>query len=77
MVVREGLVQGFAGAAIGVPAAFGAVRLVSDQLYGISPNDPKYSLIATILLLLCITAASYLPALRASRVDPLIALRYE
>ncbi len=77
MVVREALVQGFIGIAIGIPAAFAAVRLVAHQLYGVSPNDPKYSAAAALVLLLCISLASSVPALRASRVDPLIALRYE
>ncbi len=77
MVIREALAQGFIGVAIGVPAAFAALRLVANQLYGVSPNDPKYSAGAALILLLCITIAAYLPALRASRVDPLIALRYE
>ncbi|HWF47275.1 MAG TPA: ABC transporter permease [Bryobacteraceae bacterium] len=77
MVIREALVQGFIGIVIGIPAAFAALQLVTDQLYGVSPNDPKYSAAAAVVLLLCITFAGYLPARRASRVDPLTALRYE
>ncbi len=77
MVVREALVQGFLGVAIGIPAAFAALRLVANQLYGVSPDDPKYSVAAALLLLLCIAVASYAPALRASRIDPVIALRSE
>jgi ABC-type antimicrobial peptide transport system permease subunit len=77
MVVREALGQGLLGILIGIPAAFAALRLVSNQLYGVSPSDPEYSVAAAIVLLLCIAVAGYLPARRASRVDPLIALRYE
>ncbi len=77
MVVREALVQGFIGIAIGIPAAFVALRVVANQLYGVSPNDPKYAAAAALVLLLCISLASYIPARRASRVDPLVALRYE
>jgi predicted permease len=77
MVLREAVVQGFTGVLIGVPASFAALRLVASQFYGVSANDPTYSVTAALGLLLCISAAAYVPALRASRVDPLIALRYE
>lgn len=77
MVVREALLQGLTGVIIGIPAAFAALRVVTNQLYGVSPNDPKYSVAAALVLLLCIAIAGYVPALRASRVDPLTALRYE
>jgi ABC-type antimicrobial peptide transport system permease subunit len=77
MVMREGLVQGVVGILIGIPVAFAALQLVANQLYGVSPNDPKFPAAAALVLLLCITMAGYVPAFRASRVDPLIALRYE
>ncbi|MBV8864565.1 MAG: ABC transporter permease, partial [Acidobacteriaceae bacterium] len=77
MVVREALMQGFTGVVIGIAAAFAALRLVANQLYGVSPDDPKYSVAAAVVLLLCITFASYVPALRAARIDPMAALRHE
>jgi macrolide transport system ATP-binding/permease protein len=77
MVIRETVAQGLIGIVIGGPAAFAALRLVGNQLYGISPTDPEYTAGAALVLLLCITIAGYVPALRASRVDPWIALRYE
>jgi ABC-type antimicrobial peptide transport system permease subunit len=77
MVLRKALAQGFTGIVIGIPAALAALRLVASQLYGVSPNDPKYLVAAAFVLLLCLTIAGYLPAHRASRLDPLLALRYE
>jgi ABC-type antimicrobial peptide transport system permease subunit len=77
MMVRESLVQGFAGIIIGIPIALTALRLVANQLYGVSANDPTYFAEAALVLLLCLMMAGYLPARRASRVDPLLALRYE
>ena len=77
MVLREVLFQGAAGILIGVPAAFAGVRLVSKLLYGVSPSDPSYSAAAAVALLVSVIAAGYVPARRASRIDPLQALRLE
>ena len=77
MVLRQALVQGLAGVAIGIPAALAALRLVANQLYGVSPTDPKYFVLAALILLVCMTLAAWMPARRASRIDPLRALRYE
>jgi predicted permease len=77
MIIREALVQGVIGIVIGVPAAFAALQLVANQLYGVSPTDPKYSVAAALVLLICLAVAGWIPALRASRVDPIVALRYE
>jgi macrolide transport system ATP-binding/permease protein len=77
MFVRESWIQGAAGILIGIPATFAAAKLVANQLYGVSPTDPKTSVAAGLVLVLCITVAGYLPARRATRIDPMAALRYE
>ncbi len=65
------------GALIGLPAAFGFTRLVSSFLYGLTPQDPL-SIAASTLVLVAITAlAGFLPARRATAVDPMVALRHE
>jgi putative ABC transport system permease protein len=77
MVMREVLVLLVIGLAIGVPAAIASGRFVSAQLYGVEPNDP-WMAIATVTLLAAVSAAAGLiPARRASRIDPILALRYE
>ena len=77
IVMREVLLLLTIGLAVGVPAAIGLGRYVSSQLYGIQPNDP-WMAIGTVLLLTVVSAAAGLiPATRASRIDPILALRYE
>jgi predicted permease len=77
IVMREVLILLSIGLAVGVPAAIGLGRYVSSQLYGIEPNDP-WMAIGTVLLLTVVSAAAGLiPATRASRIDPILALRYE
>jgi len=77
MVLRETLVLILVGIAIGVPAAIGAGRLVASQLFGLSVADPLTLAGATLILTVIAVLAGVLPARKASRVDPLIALRYE
>jgi len=77
MVMREVLVLLGIGLAVGVPAALALGRIVSTELYGIAPHDP-WMAGSTILLLAAVSAAAGLiPAKRASRTDPILALRYE
>ena len=66
-----------AGFAVGLPAAIAAARLISGQLYGLKPAAPV-TIAGAILLLSAVAAlAGYIPARRATKVDPLVALRYE
>jgi predicted permease len=77
IVMREVLLLLVIGLAVGVPAAIGLGRYVSSQLYGIQPNDP-WMAIGTVMLLTAVSAAAgMIPATRASRIDPILALRYE
>ena len=77
LVMREVLVLLALGLAVGIPAAIGAGRLVSSQLYGVDAGDP-WTAVSTVALLAVVSAAAGLiPARRASRIDPILALRYE
>jgi predicted permease len=77
MIVRDGLAIAVPGVLIGAPCAWAAARLVRAQLYGIGPGDSRTLLIAAATSLATVLAASWLPALRASRVAPVEALREE
>jgi predicted permease len=77
LVVRESAWTVIAGAAIGLVAVFGVVRFFQSQLFGVEPNDPPTLAGATALLLGMALAAAYLPTRRASRIDPLTALRHD
>ena len=77
LVLRESMLLVVAGIAIGIAASLAAGRLVASQLFGLAPSDPITMLSAMLLMLVVSAAAGYLPARRAARVDPMIALRYE
>jgi predicted permease len=77
MVLKESLLLVFLGIAIGVPAALAATRLISARLFGVSAADPLTLAAAALLMIGVAALAAFLPALRASKVDPLVALRYE
>jgi ABC-type antimicrobial peptide transport system permease subunit len=76
-VLRETLTLVAIGIAIGVPAALGVARLVRSMLFGLTFVDPIVIVSAAALLALVAALSGYLPARRASRVDPIVALRYE
>jgi putative ABC transport system permease protein len=77
LILREGLLMALAGAALGFLLALSAARLFSGVLYQVSPLDPFAFTIAPAVILGTALLASYLPARRASKVDPMVALRYE
>jgi predicted permease len=77
MVLQEVAVLAALGVALGVPAGYGLGRLVEAQLFGLTAHDPLTYLIATFTLLLSAFLAGFVPARRATRVDPMVALRYE
>lgn len=76
-VLRFGLSLAGMGLVVGVLGAFGATRLLASMLYGVRPTDVITFLAVSLILLAVALLASYLPARRATRVDPIVALRYE
>jgi ABC-type antimicrobial peptide transport system permease subunit len=77
LVLRNGLGAGFAGVGLGLLGALGATRAMTGMLHRISPSDPFTYVGVSLLLLLVLGAACYLPARRASQADPMTALRAE
>lgn len=77
LVLKESMVLLGIGIAAGIPAAFAATRLLQDQLFGLSPHDPSTFAIAVASVAVVAMLAAYFPALRAAKVDPMVALRYE
>jgi predicted permease len=77
LVLRDTAIMIGIGAGIGLPAAFALTRLVSSFLFGLTPQDPLSIMVATVGLMIVTAIAGFIPAHRATRVDPMIALRYE
>jgi ABC-type antimicrobial peptide transport system permease subunit len=77
MVLRETLVLVTIGVAIGLPCALASGRWISSKLFGLTPADPGTIALATLIILIAAMAAGYIPARRAARLDPMLALRNE
>ena len=77
MIIGEGARLAAIGAGIGILAALGLTRLMASQLYGVSVTDPITFTGVAIILVGVALFACYIPARRAMRVDPMVALRYE
>jgi predicted permease len=77
MILRQGMTLAVTGLLIGLFVAFALARLLKTQLYEISPNDPATYIAVPIVLILVAALAAFLPTRRATRVDPVVALRHE
>jgi predicted permease len=77
MVLKESLVLLVIGIVIGVPLSLAASRLIRAGLFGVSPTDPSTFIASALIIAAVIVAAAWLPARKATRIDPMVALRYE
>jgi ABC-type antimicrobial peptide transport system permease subunit len=77
LVLRQGIVLAIIGATVGIGVALGVTRYLTSMLYDVHANDPLTMIAVAVLLAFVALGACYIPARRAMRVDPMVALRYE
>jgi putative ABC transport system permease protein len=77
LVVRQGMTLAVAGVALGLAGAFALTRLIRSLLFGVQATDPVTYIAIAALLAAIALAASYIPARRASQIDPMVSLRWE
>jgi ABC-type antimicrobial peptide transport system permease subunit len=77
LIIGHGAKMALIGVAIGIVGALALTRLMSNQLFGVSAHDPLTFVAVAILLIIVAVAAWYIPARRAMRVDPMVALRHD
>ncbi|HET8677043.1 MAG TPA: FtsX-like permease family protein, partial [Blastocatellia bacterium] len=77
LILSDGIILTITGVVLGLVASFAVTRILTSQLYGVDATDPVTFAVVSAILAAVAMAASYIPARRATRVDPMVALRHE